>query len=164
MTKSCSYAVDSMAALIQSVIARQAYLGFDSKGYPTALTMSIYVGMVLGSIVFGLMSDTIGRRFAFNLALAFVAVATLISGAMPSWISLAFFMSLIGVGAAGGIVMDTTIFLEYLPQKQRWLLTMVGIWFGIGQVVVGFLAWAFLCKMTLLISRSGGQRSILCTG
>jgi MFS family permease len=136
-----------MAALIQSVVARQAFLGFGSKGYPTALTISVYVGMVLGSVVFGMMSDVIGRRLAFNLSLFICAIATLVSGAMPSWPSLAFFMSIIGFGAAGGIVMDTTIFLEFLPRKHRWVLTFIGIWFGLGQLLLSFVAWGLLSKL-----------------
>lgn len=136
-----------MAALIQSIVARQAYLGFGFKGYPTALTISIYVGMVVGSVFWGVLSDTIGRRLAFNLTLFICAIATILAGAMPNWVSLAFFMSLIGFGAAGGIVMDTTIFLEFLPRKHRWVLTFVGIWFGIGQLIVSFFAWGFMGKL-----------------
>lgn len=138
-----------MAALTQSVIAGQAYLGFGFKGYPTALTISVYSGMFLGSVVFGMMSDVIGRRVAFNLALFICAVATLISGAMPSWPSLAFLMSIIGFGAAGGIVMDTTIFLELLLRKQRWVLTFVGVWFGFGQLLLSFVAWGLLSRFPM---------------
>lgn len=153
-----------MAALVQSVVARHAYLGFGSQGYPTALTISIYVGMVIGSISFGLFSDIIGRRFAFNLSLFIVSTATLISGAMPSWTSLAVFMFFIGFGAGGGIVMDTTIFLEFLPYKNRWLLTLVGIWFGIGQILIGFVAWGFLSKNKKLVPSPSPTLELNSTG
>jgi MFS family permease len=133
-----------MAALAQSVVARNAYRGFGSTGYSTALTMSLYVGMVVGSVFFGFLSDTIGRRLAFNMSLFICSIATLVAGAMPNWASLAFFCSLIGFGAAGGVVMDPTIFLEFLPHKQRWLLTFLGLWFGIGQLLLSFIAWGFL--------------------
>lgn len=141
-----SYAVDSMTTLLQALIARQAFIEFGATGYPTALALAVFIGMIVGAIFWGFVSDIIGRRYAFNISLFICSGACLISGAMPNWGSLAFFVSLIGFGAGGGLVLDTTIFLEFLPSKQRWVLTLMACWWGIGQTIAGLIAWGFLCE------------------
>jgi len=40
--------------------------------------------------------------------------------------------------------LDTTVFLEYLPSRDQWLLTLMAAWWGVGQLIAGLFAWAFL--------------------
>ena len=47
-------------------------------------------------------------------------------------------------GAGGNLVLDTAVFLEYLPSKHQWLLTLMAAWWGVGQLVAGLFAWAYL--------------------
>ena len=42
------------------------------------------------------------------------------------------------------MVLDTAVFLEYLPSASQWLLTLMAAWWGAGQLVAGLFAWAFL--------------------
>lgn len=44
----------------------------------------------------------------------------------------------------GNLVLDTAVFLEYLPSKDAWLLTLMAAWWGAGQLVAGLFAWAFM--------------------
>lgn len=46
--------------------------------------------------------------------------------------------------AGGNLVLDTCVFLEYLPHKNQWLLTFFAFFWGIGQIVAVALAYAFL--------------------
>lgn len=41
-------------------------------------------------------------------------------------------------------MLDTTVFLEYLPSNKQWLLTLMACWWGLGQLIAGLWAWAFL--------------------
>lgn len=123
------YAVDSLILLIQSIISTQAALEFQ-PGFKTGLTMAVYVGMLVGAIFWGFSADIIGRRFAFNFSLFVSAVFTIVAGASPSWFVLGLFICLSAFGAGGNLVLDTTVFLEYLPSKHQWLLTLMAAWWG----------------------------------
>ena len=72
---------------------------------------------------------------------------TLICGAMPNWGSLGFFIALVGFGAGGNLILDTTVFLEYLPSQKQWVLTFLAAWWGFGQAITGFIAWGFMGEL-----------------
>ncbi|KAK4163706.1 major facilitator superfamily domain-containing protein [Cladorrhinum sp. PSN259] len=138
------YAVDSLILLLQSVIAAPAFLEFGKKGYEKGLTIAVFVGMLVGALFWGLGADIVGRRYAFNISLVFCSVSAIVAGAMPNWASLGVFIALVGFGGGGNLVLDTTVFLEYLPGSKQWVLTMMAAWWGFGQAVAGFIAWGFL--------------------
>ncbi|KAK3396777.1 major facilitator superfamily domain-containing protein [Sordaria brevicollis] len=138
------YAVDSLVLLLQGVIAGPAFREFGEKGYDNAMTIAGYVGMLVGALFWGLGADIIGRRFAFNVSLLICSVSVIIAGAMPNWPSLGLWIALVGFGAGGNLVLDTTVFLEYLPGSKQWVLTLMAGWWGLGQAVTGFVAWGFL--------------------
>ncbi|KFA78998.1 hypothetical protein S40288_00542 [Stachybotrys chartarum IBT 40288] len=138
------YAVDSMILLFQSVIAVPAFTEFGQVGYPSGLNMAAYVGMLFGALFWGFSADVIGRKWAFNISLFICSVSCIIAGAMPNWPSLGFFIALLAFGGGGNLVMDTTVFLEYLPSNKQWLLTLLACWWGVGQAITGFIAWGFL--------------------
>ena len=139
-----SYAVDSLVLLLQSVIADSAFKEFGQVGYAKALTIAVYVGMFTGALFWGFSADMIGRRYAFNFSLFICSVSTIVSGGMPTWASLGVWIALIGFGAGGNLILDTTVFLEYLPGDKQWVLTLMAMWWGFGQAVTGFIAWGFL--------------------
>lgn len=141
------YAVDSMVTLLQSVIAAQAYreiAELKGGGYPTGLTIASYTGLLVGSLFWGITADMIGRRIAFNVTLFLAAGATIVAGASPTWASLGFFIFLISFGGGGNLVLDPTVYLEYLPSDKAWTITTMACWWGIGQAFTGFVAWGFL--------------------
>lgn len=105
--------------------------------------------MLIGALFWGMSADIIGRRWAFNISLFISAVATIVSGAAPSWASLGFFTAMVGFGAGGNLILDTTVFLEYLPSNKQWALTFLACWWGIGQAVTGFICWGFLGELSL---------------
>ncbi|CAI7663111.1 unnamed protein product [Penicillium manginii] len=154
------YAVDSLILLIQSIISAQARLEFQPS-YATGLTIAVYVGMLAGAIFWGFSADIIGRRFAFNVSLFVSSIFTVVAGAAPSWITLGLFISLSAFGAGGNLVLDTTVFLEYLPSKNQWLLTLMAAWWGLGQLIAGLFAWAFLpnysCSDAATCTRENNQ-------
>lgn len=137
------YAVDSLILLIQSIIARQAVLEFGPS-YEAGLTIAAYVGMLVGALFWGMTADVIGRKFAFNVSLMICSIFAIVAGASPNWYVLGLFVCLSAFGAGGNLVLDTAVFLEYLPGKDQWLLTLMAGWWGIGQLIAGFLAWGFL--------------------
>ncbi|KAH6957719.1 major facilitator superfamily domain-containing protein [Ilyonectria sp. MPI-CAGE-AT-0026] len=138
------YAVDSMITLFQSVIAAQAFLEFGQKGYANGLTIASYVGMLTGALFWGFGADIIGRKYSFNISLFICSISCIIAGSMPSWESLGVWVAFISFGAGGNLIMDTAVFLEYLPSNKQWLLTLLACWWGFGQAITGFIAWGFM--------------------
>ncbi|KAL4801862.1 major facilitator superfamily domain-containing protein [Aspergillus unguis] len=137
------YAVDSLILLLQSIVATQATLEFQPS-FDTGLTIAVYVGMLVGALFWGFSADVIGRRFAFNVSLFISAVFTTVAGASPNWIVLGLFTCLSAFGAGGNLVLDTAVFLEYLPSQHSWLVTLMAAWWGVGQLIAGLFAWAFM--------------------
>jgi MFS family permease len=115
--------------LIQSIIATNAANEFHPS-YPKGLTIAVYVGMLIGALFWGLSADIIGRKFAFNVSLIISSIFAIIAGASPNWEVLGLFVALSAFGAGGNLVLDTAVFLEYLPSKQQWLLTLMAAWWG----------------------------------
>ena len=122
LTSNLSYAVDSLLLLLQSVIAGPASYEFQPS-YTRALTVSVYMGMLFGALFWGLSADIIGRRFAFNVSLFICSIFATVSGAAPNWIALCIFIALLGFGGGGNLILDTTVFLEYLPSNKQWVLS-----------------------------------------
>lgn len=142
--KTPRYAVDSLILLLQSVVSAQAYLEFGGSNYANGMTMASYTGLLVGALFWGISADIIGRKYAFNISLFICSISCIIAGAMPSWISLGFWVAMLAFGGGGNLVMDTTVFLEFLPGDKQWLLTLLAAWWGVGQAITGFIAWGFL--------------------
>lgn len=115
--------------------------------------------MLVGAIFWGLSADIVGRRYAFNISLFICSVAAIVAGAMPNWAGLGVFIALVGFGAGGNLIMDTTVFLEYLPSEKQWVLTFLACWWGLGQAITGFIAWGFLGE-----SSKGEFSAVECLG
>lgn len=132
-----------MILLLQSIIAEHAADEFH-PGFPTGLTIAVYVGMLVGALFWGMSADIIGRKYAFNFSLIISSIFCIVAGASPNWVVLGTFVCLSAFGSGGNLVLDTAVFLEYLPSKQQWLLTTMASWWGLGQMIAGLFAWAYL--------------------
>lgn len=148
-----SYAVDSLILLLQSIVSSQAILEFQPS-FSTGLTIAVYVGMLVGALFWGLSADVIGRRFAFNVSLFISSIFTIVAGASPNWIVLGLFICLSAFGAGGNLVLDTAVFLEYLPSQNQWLITLMACWWG------AFLT--FLTHFNELLTCVSRPRSTYC--
>lgn len=137
------YAVDSLILLLQSIIAGSAADEFNPS-FAYGLTIATYVGMFVGALFWGLSADVIGRKYAFNFSLLISSIFCIVAGASPNWIVLGLFVCLASFGSGGNLVLDTAVFLEYLPSSKQWLLTLMASWWGLGQFIAGLFAWAYL--------------------
>ncbi|RSL62136.1 hypothetical protein CEP53_004859 [Fusarium sp. AF-6] len=140
------YAVDSLVAVLQGIVAAQAYAEIGHGGYPTGLTMALYAGLLVGALFWGFGADMVGRKIAFNTTLFITSIATIISGAATHWAFFGTFIALLGFGAGGNLVLDPTVFLEFLPSKKQWLVTAMATWWGFGQASAGFIAWGYFSR------------------
>jgi MFS transporter, putative metabolite:H+ symporter len=114
-----------------------------TKSVVALLPFAALIGTVVGSVVWGALSDLYGRRATILLS-AVMFIGTSICGAMPSFwwnIGMCFLM---GAAAGGMLPVTYALLAEIMPTKYRGLsLVIVG---GIGAVggylaASGFSAW-----------------------
>jgi MFS transporter, putative metabolite:H+ symporter len=151
---------DSMDLQIMSLVApvllREWALGPNQVGLVTAAGM---VGMLAGSLAFGVFADRIGRRPGFQVTVAvFACFSALCATAQNPWQLIAF-RFLAGIGIGGFVPIDTALMSELLP--ARWRGRMVALWAvafplgglaaaGLVPLVLPVLGWrgAFLLGLT----------------
>ncbi|UJR10787.1 hypothetical protein I4U23_014974 [Adineta vaga] len=141
------YAVDSLLILLNALTQPQVALQYKPV-VSKAQTMSVGVGLLFGALFWGLGADVIGRKYAFNITLLWCAIFATVAGASPNYVFVCVFMGLMAFGGGGNLILDTAVYLEFLPGKYQWSLTFMAAWWGIGQMVAGLVAWPFLAKFS----------------
>ncbi|CUM64880.1 uncharacterized protein PRCAT00002496001 [Priceomyces carsonii] len=136
------YSADSQLEMIQSSVSLYVNYQFG-RSFPVA-TEIFYVGLLFGSLFWGLGGDIIGRKIAFNWSLFLAALFGFFVGGMNSYATYCIFLFLNAACAGGNLALDVAVFLEYLPSKYQWLNTFLAAWWGIGQTIAVALAWAFI--------------------
>ncbi|KAF4469201.1 hypothetical protein FALBO_3899 [Fusarium albosuccineum] len=110
------------------------------------LTVAKYAGLVIGSSVWPMTADFIGRRLAFNITLLLSSVAGLVGAGSPNFVSIAAFCAIIGVGTGGNQPVDSAIFLEFVPATHQYLLTMQSAFWSVGQAAAALIAWPLIAN------------------
>ncbi|KAL8923079.1 MAG: hypothetical protein Q9172_003289 [Xanthocarpia lactea] len=107
-------------------------------------TCAVFIGLCLGASFWGVASDVIGRRLAFNATLFIAGVFGLAVGGGSSWIGTCGLYAALGVGVGGNLPVDGALFLEFLPFASSGLLTALSVWWPLGQLIASLVAWGFL--------------------
>lgn len=83
------------------------------------------LGTVIGAILWGRLADRIGRRTSFFWCVLLFTVFTIASVFTPTdgWILLAFLRVLVGMGVGGLNIVSIPYVQEFVPAKQRGLLS-----------------------------------------
>jgi MFS family permease len=95
------------------------------------------------------------RRLAWNSTLFISAVFGLAAGASPNFYVLCVLLALNGIGTAGNMVLDGAVFLEFIPNTHKYLLTLLSVWWAVGQVVASLICWVFIAKYSCDTERVG---------
>ncbi|KAJ6028896.1 membrane transporter [Penicillium canescens] len=139
------YGVDSLLLFLMSISAEQVVAQYPPK-FTRGAQLGFYLALLVGALFWGSTADVIGRKWAFNFSLLISAVFAITAGAAPNYAIWAIFVAISAFGSGGNLVLDTTVFLEYLPSNKQWLLTLLAGWWGIGQTVAGLVAWGFMAN------------------
>ncbi|KAJ5733886.1 membrane transporter [Penicillium malachiteum] len=137
------YGVDSLLLFLMSISADQVVAQYPPK-FKRGAQLGFYLALLAGALFWGSTADIIGRKWAFNFSLLISAIFAITAGAAPNYPGWATMVALSAFGSGGNLVLDTTVFLEYLPSNKQWLLTLLAGWWGVGQTVAGLIAWGYM--------------------
>ena len=66
-------------------------------------TCALFVGLCIGASFWGVGSDIMGRRLAFNMTLLIAGVFGIAAGAAPNWIAVCGLFAALGTGVGGNL-------------------------------------------------------------
>ncbi|XP_033230040.1 organic cation transporter protein-like [Belonocnema kinseyi] len=100
------------------------------------------VGVMLGSMIFGYLSDKYGRRPIFFISLVIQLVGGIIVGVAPNFVTYVIFRSIVGSTTSGVFLVAYVIALEMVGPKKR-LIAGVGVqlFFTIGYIMTAGFAY-----------------------
>ena len=118
------------------------------KGFEAGWILAMSgLGTVIGAIAWGRLADRIGRKAAFSWCVLLFTVFTLASVFTPNdgWIMLAILRIFVGIGVGGLNITSIPYVQEFVPAKQRGLLSglasvfiPLGLFLGsVAQIIVG---------------------------
>ncbi|KAI4092686.1 MAG: hypothetical protein LQ344_003354 [Seirophora lacunosa] len=85
-------------------------------------TCALFIGLCLGASVWGVASDVIGRRLAFNATLFLAGVFGLAVGGGNSWVGTCALFACVGVGVGGNAEAVATVHgIAYKNKRTTWL-------------------------------------------
>jgi putative MFS transporter len=106
---------------------------------------SAVIGMLVGSLFLGRLTDRIGRRTMYLFDLLTFVVFAVLAAASQNVGELIAFRFLLGLGIGADYPISSTLLTEFSPPGQRGrLVTVLGATWFVGAVVAYLLAIAFL--------------------
>jgi putative MFS transporter len=111
---------------------------------------SLFIGMLVGAAVAGLISDRLGRKYPLVVSLLVFACFSLLAAFAPNYGILVFARSCQGVGLGAEIAIVLPYITEFAPRKHRapLLTTATAVWLlglpvaaALGAAIVPVLSW-----------------------
>ncbi|XP_050730994.1 synaptic vesicle glycoprotein 2C-like isoform X2 [Eriocheir sinensis] len=119
------------------------------KGWLAAIT---FIGMMIGAMIWGSLSDNVGRRRALLSALFINALFGIMTAFMPTYGNFMTTRLCSGIGIGGGIPIVFAYYCEFVTQAERgrqlsWLL----VFWAIGGVFTALMAWIIIPRTGITV-------------
>lgn len=135
-----AYIFDQMDNMVLGYVAPSVMKSFAITMKEFAPAQSLYfIGMMLGGIVAGLVSDRLGRRKAFIAGCFTFSTATVITGFTENIYTFALFRVLTGFAVLGTGAVSFTYLAETISSQDRSKWS--GIVVGVGHLAVPFIGY-----------------------
>ncbi|KAF9055573.1 MFS general substrate transporter [Panaeolus papilionaceus] len=120
------------------------------------------IGLLVGAVFWGVGADIWGRKLSFNINLLITGLFGIAAGFSPNFTILAFTATLWSLGIGGNMPIDAAIFLEFIPSSHQYLLTVLSIWWTLGQFTGSLIAWPLIGKFSCPSSMTSDSPSSIC--
>jgi AAHS family 4-hydroxybenzoate transporter-like MFS transporter len=98
-------------------------------------------GVLVGSLIFTMVGDTIGRRPVLIAATLFFSLMTIVTASVTNVQQLLVVRFIAGIGLGSIIPNSTSLIGEYSPKRSRIsLMAMISVGFTAGAAIGGFIA------------------------
>ncbi|XP_071533141.1 synaptic vesicle glycoprotein 2C-like isoform X2 [Panulirus ornatus] len=119
------------------------------KGWLAAIT---FIGMMIGAMIWGSLSDNVGRRRALLSALFVNAIFGIMTAFMPTYGTFMTTRLCSGIGIGGGIPIVFAYYCEFVTQAERgrhlsWLL----VFWAVGGVFTALMAWIIIPRTGITV-------------
>ncbi|KAF8903668.1 major facilitator superfamily domain-containing protein [Gymnopilus junonius] len=126
------YFADNLWPIVTGLILPAVVAEFKFNG--PFLKLGQNIGLLVGAAFWGVGADIWGRKVSFNLTLLITGVFAIAAGGSPNFVVLTSLVSVWSVGVGGNLPVDSAIFLEFVPARDQYLLTILSIWWVFGQL------------------------------
>lgn len=137
------WAADAMEVMLVSfalpAMAAEWSLSAAQKGL---LATALFIGMLAGALMWGRLSDLIGRKLGFMATIGIDSLFGLLSAFSPNFAVFLVLRMLTGFGVGGTLPVDYAVFAEFLPATDRGkrLVLLESFW-AFGTIAAAGLAW-----------------------
>ena len=170
--KSCSQSdLIFDTSIVTSSIVSEYDLTCGNFALRNIIGSTYMLGLLFGSMFFGIISDKYGRMTALMIAILFVVVSALLGAVIPTLGAFGFFRFITGMGGMGCFMVTFVIAVEYVGFKYTMLIGIViEVPFALGEILLGiealyirdwytlqlvaYLPWAVLLGLWFLIPES----------
>ena len=114
----------TLSGSLAGILENKKTLGFSDPQVAAGATAYL-AGAVLGALLFGYLTDRLGRRKLFLVTLAVYSLATAASGLSWNFGSFALFRLLTGLGIGGEYAAINSAVDEFIPSKVRGTVDLV---------------------------------------
>ncbi|KAJ3075491.1 hypothetical protein HDU98_007989 [Podochytrium sp. JEL0797] len=133
---------DNMWLQILASVLPQVQAEFNVPDATSGMgTSCVFIGMIFGSLGWGVISDMIGRKPAFVLTLTIGGVFGTAAAFAPNFLIYCILLGLMGVGVGGNLPVDGSLFLEFIPRERQSLLMLLSLFWPVGAVIGAVFSW-----------------------
>jgi putative MFS transporter len=115
------------------------------------------IGMAVGALLFGILSDRIGRKLVFMITLLFFSIGSGLSALAPTLAIFLCLRFLIGMGLGGELPVASTLVSESVPVKERGKIVVLlesfwAVGWLIGALISYFIIPSFGWRLAVAIT------------
>ncbi|EFI26942.1 membrane transporter [Coprinopsis cinerea okayama7 len=148
--------IDSATLLLAGLLIPPLLEEFHVNGAYFVIT--IFTGLLVGSLVWGVIADMYGRVWPFNLTLLISGVFSLAAGGANNFTTLAVLVGMVGFGTGGNVPIDSAIFMEFMPSSHSHLTTALQTFWVLGNIAITLVAWPLIGNYSCDSNDSGECR------
>jgi len=141
--------MDGYVLTIFSALIMMPKWGLSSIFSPTSFEIGLmgsapFVGMLVGSVIFGNLADRVGRKKIYTLDLSITALFLVLTAFSFNWLEFFILELLAGIGIGADYPISSSIQSEFSPRNKRGMLLVLNIFsWTIGSIIILLLAIPF---------------------